>query len=136
MTGLDRGQVNLDKLECVVHGKGNKDRMVYMDDVAGMMVSEYLESRTDDNPALFVGKGQKRLKPGGVRCMLKLLAEKANVEHVHPHKFRRTLATNLARHGMPIQEVANVLGHEKLDTTMKYVNLDNEVTKSNYRRFA
>ena len=136
VTGLDRGQVNLDKLECVVHGKGNKDRMVYMDDVAGMMVSEYLESRTDDNPALFVGKGQKRLKPGGVRCMLKLLAEKANVEHVHPHKFRRTLATNLARHGMPIQEVANVLGHEKLDTTMKYVNLDNEVTKSNYRRFA
>ena len=67
--------------------------------------------------------------------MLKLLAEKANVDHVHPHKFRRTLATNLARHGMPIQEVANVLGHEKLDTTMKYVILDNEVTKSNYRRY-
>ena len=57
------------------------------------------------------------------------------MEHVHPHKFRRTLATNLARHGMPIQEVANVLGHEKLDTTMKYVILDNEVTKSNYRRY-
>jgi site-specific recombinase XerD len=68
--------------------------------------------------------------------MLKNLAKKAGVDHVHPHKFRRTLATNLNRHGMPIQEVAKILGHEKLDTTMKYVNLIKDDVKASYRRYA
>ena len=68
--------------------------------------------------------------------MLNQLAEKAGVEHVHPHKFRRTLATDLTRHGMPIQEVAKILGHEKLDTTMKYVVLNKDDIKASYRRFA
>jgi site-specific recombinase XerD len=67
--------------------------------------------------------------------MLNKLAEKSNVEHVHPHKFRRTLATNLNRRGMPIQEVANLLGHEKLDTTMKYVVLNDEDLKHDYRKY-
>ena len=136
VTGLNRDQVNLDKQECVVHGKGNKYRPVYLDDVAGMVLAEYLESRKDDSPALFVGCRGERLQPGGVRCMLKNLAERAGVDHVHPHKFRRTLATDLARHGMPIQEVARVLGHEKLDTTMKYVVLNKEDIKASYRRYA
>ena len=135
-TELNRDTVNLDALECVVHGKGNKERKVYLDEVAGMVLTEYLDSRKDNQPALFVGLRRERLTPNGVRIILKRLAEKAGVEHVHPHKFRRTLATNLTRHGMPIQEVAHILGHEKIDTTMKYVVLDNQVTKAQYRRYA
>ena len=136
VTELDRDAVALDALECVVHGKGNKERKVYLDEVAGMLLQQYLNERKDDSPALFVNRYGNRMKPGGVREMLKELAKKAGVEHVHPHKFRRTLATNLTRHGMPIQEVANILGHEKLDTTMKYVVLDDQNTKAQYRRFA
>ena len=136
MTGLNRDEVNLEALECVVHGKGNKERTVYMDEVAAMLLADYLAERKDENPALFVSRLGKRIQPGGVREMLNVLAEKAGVEHVHPHKFRRTLATGLTRHGMPIQEVARILGHEKLDTTMKYVMLNNDDVKASYRRFA
>ena len=136
MTGLDRDMVDLENLECVVHGKGNKERTVYLSEVAGMFLSEYLKSRKDANPALFVGRGNNRLLPGGVRFMLKDLSKRTGVEKVHPHKFRRTLATEMARHGMPIQEVANILGHEKIDTTMKYVIQDKETIKSSYRRYA
>ena len=137
MCGLDRDTVDLEALECVVHGKGNKDRIVYLDSVAGMFLAEYLKQRTDTSPALFACKrGQERIQPNGVRAMLKKLGRAAGVDHVHPHKFRRTLATDLARHGMPIQEVANLLGHEKLDTTMRYVVLNREDTKFNYRRYA
>ena len=136
MTGLDRAAVDLEKLECVVHGKGAKDRTVYLSDVAGMLISQYLAGRTDDNPALFVGCRNERLQPGGVRIMLNAVAKRAGVDHVHPHKFRRTLATELSRKGMPIQEVANILGHEKIDTTMKYVILNKDDVKSSYRRYA
>ncbi len=136
MTGLDRDMVNLDKLECVVHGKGNKDRTVYMDPVTGMILKEYLESRKDSIEALFVGKRGERLEPGGVRCMLKKIGAIAGVDHVHPHKFRRTLATGMARKGMPIQEISAILGHDRLDTTMKYVNIDHEDVKHDYRRYA
>lgn len=136
MTGLDRDQVDLEALECTVHGKGGKDRIVFFDAVTGMILRKYLDSRTDDHPALFVGKRRERLQPGGVRAMLKKLGAEAGVDHVHPHRFRRTLATGLVRHGMPIQEVAMLLGHEQLDTTMKYVNVDREDTKYTYRRFA
>ena len=102
-----------------------------------MLLKKYLDSRKDDNEALFIGLRHERLRPNGVRYMLKVLAKDAGVDqNVHPHKFRRTLATNLARHGMPIQEVANVLGHEKIDTTMKYVVMDPEAVKTSYRRYA
>ena len=136
MTGLDRHAVDLERLECVVHGKGDKERTVYMSAVAGMLLRQYLEERTDGDPALFVGCRGERLQAGGVRTMLKKLGALAGVDNVHPHKFRRTLATGLARHGMPIQEVANVLGHENLDTTMRYVVLNKEDTRSDYRRYA
>lgn len=136
MTSLDRNAVNFDSLECIVHGKGNKDRTVYMSEVAGMLLQEYLMSRKDFNQALFVGQRKERLQPGGVRAMLKALAKEVGVNHVHPHKFRRTLASDLARHGMPIQEIANILGHEKIDTTMQYVILNKEDIKSSYRRYA
>ena len=136
MTGLNRDMIDPRTLECVVHGKGNKERIVYMDPVTGMLIGEYLKTRTDDNPALFIGLRNERFMPNGVRVMLKTLAKKAGVEHVHPHKFRRTLATELTRHGMPVQEVAAILGHEKIDTTMQYVVLDRDGVKANYRKYA
>ena len=136
MTGLNRDDIDLERLECVVHGKGNKERMVYLSEVAGMMVREYLMSRKDDLEALFIGQRKERLQPGGVRMMLNELAAKAGVEHVHPHKFRRTLATELTRRGMPIQEVARILGHEKIDTTMRYIAMNKDQVKADYRRYA
>ena len=136
MVELNRDDVDLEKLECVVHGKGDKERTVYLSAVAGMLLDGYLMERTDDCPALFINHLYERMKPNGVRYILKKIAAEAGVEHVHPHKFRRTLATDLARHGMPIQEVAEILGHEKLDTTMTYVVLSKEQTKSSYRRYA
>lgn len=136
MTGLNRNSVDLKSLECVVHGKGDKERTVYLDSVAGMLLQQYLSKRQDNGDALFVGKEGLRLEPGGVRTMLNQIAKEAGVEHVHPHKFRRTRATELTRHGMPIQEVANILGHEKLDTTMGYVVLDRDTVKANYRKYA
>lgn len=134
--GLDRDSVDLERLECIVHGKGNKERRVYMSPIAGMLIREYLETRKDDNPALFIGLRNERLQPNGARYMLNETAKRAGVDHVHPHKFRRTLATEMARRGMAIQEVCAILGHEKIDTTMRYVSIDNEDIKNSYRRFA
>lgn len=136
MTQLNRDDVDLAALECTVLGKGNKERTVYLDAVTGMLIRDYLNQRTDDLPALFIGKGTSRLSAHGVRQMMVKLATDSTVEHVHPHKFRRTLATNLIRHGMPIQEVACILGHDKLDTTMQYVVLDKTDVKNDYRKFA
>ena len=136
VTGLDRADVDLNHLECTVLGKGNKERTVYLDAVAGMTLREYLNKRTDMCPALFAGRMNERLTAQGMRCMLNKTAERAVVTHIHPHKFRRTLATNLIRHGMPIQDVASILGHDKLDTTMKYVVLNKTDVENAYRRYA
>ena len=136
MIGLDRDAVDFAALECIVHGKGNKERTVYLNEVAGMLLKEYLDNRTDDLTALFISKKKNRLTSSGVRKMLHEVAERANVENVHPHRFRRTLAMELTRHGMPVQEVAEILGHEKLDTTMKYVVRYKEDVKHDYRRYA
>ena len=134
--GLNREDVDLQGLSCVVRGKGNKERRVYLDSIAGLALKEYLGGRKDDLPALFIGKRKERFTPSGVRRMLKRVAERAGVENVHPHRFRRTLATSLSRHGMPIQEVAAILGHEKIDTTMRYVEMDDDNIRSAYRRYA
>lgn len=136
MTELDRTSVDFNSLECVVHGKGNKERVVYLSQVAGMYLKEYLFQRTDSDNALFIGMRDERLQPNGVRIMLKTLANKVGVEHVHPHKFRRTLATELSRKGMPIQEIAKILGHDKIDTTMQYVVLNKDDVKASYRKYA
>lgn len=118
--------------------KRNKERTVFIDQVTAMLLKEYFAQRTDDLPALFIGIGKRseRITPAGIRKMLRNLQQSAGVSHVHPHKFRRTLATNLIRHGMPIQEVAAILGHEKLDTTMQYVVLDKTDVKNSYRKYA
>ena len=136
VTGLNRDQLDFSRRRCIVHGKGNKERVAFFDGVTAVNLQKYLAERTDDNPALFVGKRGERLQPGGVRIMLNTLAKIAGVEHVHPHKFRRTLATELSRHGMPIQKVCAVLGHEKIDTTMRYVIQDENEIDTEYRRYA
>ena len=136
MCELNRDAVDLERLECIVHGKGNKERVVYLSEVAGMAIREYLASRTDGYEALFVGRLGERLQPGVVRFMLNSLGKAAGVEHVHPHRFRRTLATELSRRGMAIQEISRILGHEKIDTSLKYLDMNNDVVKANYRRYA
>lgn len=136
MIRLNREDVDLNNLECTVLGKGNKERTVFLDSVTGMLIRDYLTQRKDDSPALFIGKRKQRLSAQGVRAMMVKLAKASDVDHVHPHKFRRTLATSLIRHGMPIQEVAAILGHDKLDTTMQYVVLDKTDVKNSYRKYA
>ena len=136
MIRLNREDVDLNNLECTVLGKGNKERTVFLDSVTGMLIRDYLTQRKDDSPALFIGKRKQRLSAQGVRAMMVKLAKASAVDHVHPHKFRRTLATSLIRHGMPIQEVAAILGHDKLDTTMQYVVLDKTDVKNSYRKYA
>lgn len=136
MIRLNREDVDLNNLECTVLGKGNKERTVFLDSVTGMLIRDYLTQRKDDSPALFVNKRKQRLSAQGVRAMMVKLAKASTVDHVHPHKFRRTLATSLIRHGMPIQEVAAILGHDKLDTTMQYVVLDKTDVKNSYRKYA
>lgn len=133
LVGLDRDAVDLDRGECIVLGKGRKERTVYLDDVAILTLREYLSTRADDEKALFIGKGRKRLLPGGVRAMLKRLAAAAGVENVHPHRFRRTLVTRLLNRGMPIQEVAIIAGHSNVDTTMGYYASSKERIKNSYR---
>lgn len=119
-----------------VLGKGNKERVVYLDDVCVMYLERYFQERVDDKEALFLGKGTDRMTPHGVRAMLKRIEARSGVENVHPHRFRRTLATNLINHGMPIQEIAAVLGHDKIDTTMKYVYIDQRNVETAYRKYA
>lgn len=135
LVGLDRNALDLENLECVVRGKGNKERTVYIDNVTAMYVKKYLATRTDDCPALFVTRTNERFNTGGIRDMLKRLEERSGVEHIHPHKFRRTLATSLARRNMPIQTIAAILGHEKIETTMEYIVMNKENTKMQYRQY-
>ena len=133
---LDVLDVDFRAKAVTVLGKGNKQRVVYLDDVAVMHLDRYLSSRCDGNPALFAGKGSDRITPGGVRAMLRRLGAAAGVDNVHPHRFRRTLATNLIAHGMQLPEVAAILGHDKIDTTMTYVHIDQRNVEASYRRLA
>ena len=132
---LNRDDINFLNLEIKVYGKGKKERIVYIDKLSAMLLKEYLESRTDNLPALFIGKGSDRMTPGGIRKLLSLIAEKANVEHAYPHKFRSTLGTDLISHGMPIQEVQQLFGHEDINTTMQYISVDQQAVKNSYNKY-
>ncbi len=132
---LDKDNVDFQNMECTVLGKGDKERTVFFDDVTAMLLKRYLSERKDDSPALFSGKGTERMTPSGVRAKLKRIASRAGVGNVHPHRFRRTLATNLIDRGMTIQEVASILGHEKLDTTLKYVYINKAHVKNDYLKY-
>jgi site-specific recombinase XerD len=134
--GLNRDSINFVSGECTVLGKGDKERVVFIDDVTGMLLRRYLSERSDNYDALFVGRGSERMTPGGVRARLHRIAAEAGVENVHPHRFRRTLATSLIDRGMKIQDVASILGHDKLDTTMQYVFMNKDNVKNEYKKYA
>ena len=135
ITNLNIEDVNFDNGECIVLGKGNKERIVFLDDVAILSLREYLAQRTDSCEALFVNRLGKRLNPGGIRERLKKLSDISGIENVHPHRFRRTFVTRLLNRGMPIQEVAILVGHEKVDTTMKYYSSNKDRIKNSYRLY-
>lgn len=132
---LKRNQVDLNNLECVVHGKGNKERTVYMDSVTAMLIRNYFQIRKDTSDALFATRDGVQFKEGGIRDLMKRLEARSGVSHVHPHKFRRTFATNMVRRGMPIQTVAKLMGHDKIETTMTYVVLFKQDTKYAYQHY-
>lgn len=134
---LNISDVNLKTRECIVTGKGNKQRPVYFDARAKLHLSSYLESRKDDSPALFVSlrDSSKRMSIGCVELRIRELGKTACVERVHPHKFRRTLATRAIDKGMPIEQVQKLLGHAKIDTTMHYAMVDQNNVKASHRKY-
>lgn len=134
---LNREDIDFENRECVVFGKGEKERKVYFDARAKIHIIRYLESRTDDNNALFVSllKPHKRLKISGVEIRLRELGRKLKLPRVHPHKFRRTLATKAIDKGMPIEQVQHLLGHTKIDTTLQYAIINQNNVKISHRRY-
>ena len=135
LVGVNINAVDLKALECVVTGKGNKQRTVYLDNVTAMFLRNYLSTRKDDNEALFINRSGRRFKEDGIREMLLRIEKASGVHHVHPHKFRRTLATTMAKRGMPIQVIAQILGHEKIETTMKYISMNKDDVKLKYQQY-
>lgn len=134
---LNREDINFYERECLVFGKGNSERIVYFDARTKIHLINYLDSRQDDNPALFVSLSSpfNRLLIGGVETRLRQIGEKANLNKVHPHKFRRTLATRAIDKGMPIEQAQHLLGHVKIDTTMHYAMVNQANVKNSHRKY-
>lgn len=134
VVSLDRTNIDFITREATVIGKGGKERRFYLSEVCAEYLRQYLNSRADNNTALFVAAKApyKRLTKEGVEYIVKSLGQKAGVSNVHPHRFRRTLATDLVRKGVPIQDVAQILGHSDLRTTQVYVALDQSAVKYHY----
>ena len=134
---LDRDDIDFVNRECIVLGKGNKQRKVYFDARTKIHLQNYLASRTDDNPALFVTlqAPYNRLLISGVEIRLRKLGRRLGITKVHPHKFRRTLATRAIDKGMPIEQVQQLLGHAKIDTTMHYAMVSQNNVKISHRKY-
>lgn len=134
---LNRNDVNFAERECIVFGKGNKERMVYFNARAKLHLQEYLASRKDKNQALFVSldKPHTRLQISGVEMRLRDLGRGLKIPRIHPHKFRRTLATMAIDKGMPVEQVQKLLGHVKIDTTMRYAMVNQTNVKLSHRKF-
>ena len=134
---LNRTDIDFNERECVVFGKGDKERIVYFDARTKIHLQNYLDERTDDNQALFVSLRApfERLEIGGVESRLKKLGEVLDIDKVHPHKFRRTMATTAIDKGMPIEQVQKLLGHEKIDTTLHYAMVKQSNVKNAHRKF-
>lgn len=134
---LNRVDVDFANRECVVLGKGSKERIVYFDARTKLHLQNYLNSRTDDNEALFVSllEPHNRLEIAGVEIMLRKLGRSLEINKVHPHKFRRTLATRAIDKGMPIEQVQKLLGHQKIDTTMEYAIVDQQNVKNSHKKY-
>lgn len=137
LTALNRDDIRWESDDVLVLGKGNKEREVYLNARAHLHLKQYLESRADSNPALFVGNRapHERLTRAGVEYILARIGENAGVENVHPHRFRRTSATDLLRMGMPIEQVQELLGHVKIETTRIYCTVTREQVRSSHRKY-
>lgn len=137
MVALNRDDINFNERECVVFGKGSKERLVYFDARTKIHLQNYLDQRTDSNPALFVSlkSPYERLMIGGVETRLRELGERLKLAKVHPHKFRRTMATSAIDKGMPIEQVQQLLGHQKIDTTMHYAMVKQQNVKLAHRKY-
>lgn len=134
---LNIDDISFEERECVVFGKGDKERRVYFDAKAKLHLQDYLKERKDNNPALFVtlDAPYKRLKISGVEIRIRNLGRSINVEKIHPHKFRRTMATRAIDKGMPIEQVQKILGHSQIDTTMQYAMVNQSNVKNAHRKY-
>ena len=137
LVNINIEDIDFENRECVVFGKGNKERPVYFDARTKIHLKNYLKSRTDDNPALFVSldKPFNRLQISGVEIRLRNLGRRLGIHRVHPHKFRRTVATRAIDKGMPIEQVQSLLGHSQIDTTMHYAMVNQNNVKESHRKF-
>lgn len=134
---LNINDIDFNERECTVTGKGDKQRKVYFDARSKIHLQNYLNSRVDDNNALFVSliKPYNRLNISGVEIRMRRLGRKLNINKVHPHKFRRTLATRAIDKGMPIEQVQQLLGHQKIDTTLQYAMVSQNNVKTSHRKY-
>ena len=137
MVSLNRNDIDFSERECIVFGKGNKERIVYFDARTKIHLQNYLRSRTDDNLALFVSltAPHERLQIGGVESRIRKLGQQLGLIKVHPHKFRRTLATMAIDKGMPIEQLQHLLGHRKIDTTLQYAMVKQNNVKLAHRKY-
>ena len=137
MVLLNRNDIDFNERECVVFGKGNKERVVYFDARTKIHLKNYLRSRTDENPALFVSlkSPYNRMNIGGIETCLRRLGKQLGLQRVHPHKFRRTLATMAIDKGMPIEQLQQLLGHKRIDTTLQYAMVKQSNVKIAHRKY-
>lgn len=137
LVSLNRQDIDFYGKNVVVYGKGSKERETYLNATSCMHLKQYLKGRQDNNDALFVSlkAPHERLTVSGVEDILRKLGKQTGVEKVHPHRFRRTMATNMLRKGMPVEEVKELLGHTKLDTTMIYCNVSRDNVKHSHLKF-
>lgn len=137
LVNLNISDIDFEGRECVVFGKGDKERRVYFDAKAKLHLQDYLKIRNDSNPALFVtlNSPHERLKISGVEIRIRKLGRSLKLNRIHPHKFRRTMATRAIDKGMPIEQVQKILGHSQIDTTMKYAIVNQNNVKSSHQRF-
>ena len=137
LVNLDISDINFHERECVVYGKGDKERRVYFDAKTKLHLRRYLNDRSDSSKALFVtlNKPHKRLKISGVEISIRKLGRNIGLDNIHPHKFRRTMATRAIDKGMPIEQVQQLLGHQQIDTTMKYAMVNQNNVKNSHKKF-
>jgi len=137
LVNLNISDVDLEQRECIVYGKGDKERRVYFDAKAKIHLQNYFASRDDSNPALFVtlDAPHERLKISGVEIRLRSLGRLLGLEKIHPHKFRRTMATRAIDKGMPIEQVQKILGHSQIDTTMRYAIVNQNNVKISHQKY-
>lgn len=137
LVALNRSDIRFGESDLIVYGKGGKERTVYLNEKSNMYLKEYLKSRVDDNPALFVSvkAPHKRLSKAGVEYIIRTLGQRAGVDNAYPHRFRRTSLTNALNRGMPLQEAMLMAGHAKPETTMRYCSIAQEGVKYHHKKY-